>query len=232
MTINRRFVLKGVALGSGAGLAMGNSMHELAEAFYVDGSVTLALVDGSTVEPVFLQGALMAAGTRLQVQRSSSDLDFIRGLEREMRAGQPLRVIGLLDDGTATLVVDMARSAGARVQWLGQHSAAGAFVHHRLLTTDVAEYCFMQLGNDLLACGAGFGLREVRINGATAPRQLGATAQHGNHSAQWAASLGYVLASLGTHQPAASRAVSPANLRLTGSFVSFSIEVPGSLSNG
>lgn len=198
MSINRRVVLKGAALASSVGLALGGAIPALASAPNTPGraaQTVLALVNHSAAAALFLQGASAAAGVELQVQRASLDMDVMLELERQMRSGPARRIIGLLDDASATLVVDMARSAGAHLQWLGQHSAAsGITTHHHLFAADRAE----------------------------PPGQL----PHRNEqSAQWATSLGYRLAALGT-QPDMKAPLAPsANRPLSGSFVSFSIKV-------
>lgn len=229
MSVNRRFVLKGMALGSAAALALGGSAQALADiatapAGNAVATPALVLVNGGAAEADFLHGAGAALGSQMRIQRVGSDLAFMLDFERQLRSGQPLRVIGLLDDACAALVVDMARSAGARIQWLGQHTAAAGLTRHRLLNTDIAEGCSRQLSRQLHACGAGFSLSEERQNSVAPPRQLAATPRRGNPSGQWASSLGYLLASLGTGQRMSSPRAPAASEALTGSYVSFSIE--------
>lgn len=229
MNANRRFVLKSMALSGMAGLAMGRSIRALAGTTAAPAAAAaarpvLALVNPGAAESGFLHGAI-AAGPRLRVQRVGRDLGFMLDFERVLRSGQPMRVIGLLDDASATLVVDLARSAGARVQWLGQHTAKAGFTRHRVLNTELAEGCARHLGRQLHACGAGFSLTEERLNGTLAPRQLAGSSRMGSRSGQWAASIGYLLASLGTRTAMTTPLTPAANTPVTGSFVSFSIEV-------
>lgn len=229
MNMNRRFVLKSMALGGVAGLTMGRSMRALAgppaaPAAGAAARPVLALVNADAAASGFLQGAI-AAGPRLRVQRVDRDLGFMLDLERVLRSSQPMRLIGLLDDASATLVMDLARSAGARVQWVGQHTAKAGFTRHRVLNTDMAEGCARQLGRQLHRCGGGFSLTEERLNGTPAPRQLAGTARQGSRSGQWASGIGYLLASLGTRAAMAAPLTPAANRPVTGSFVSFSIEV-------
>ncbi|GLZ27609.1 TPA: hypothetical protein L3923_006360 [Pseudomonas aeruginosa] len=227
MTINRRFLLKGMALSGLAGLAMAGPVRALAGQSSAPSAAAaarpvLALVSAGAAESVFLRGAQAAAGSQLQVQRFDQDLDRLLSFERQLRSGQPLRVIGLLDDATATLVLDMARSAGARVQWLGQHNTVAGVTQHRLLNTEVAEGCARQISRQLHACGAGFHIAEERQGSLASPRQLSAPARGGEHAAEWASAIGYQLASLGGRP--AKPAPAPASTVLSGSFVSFSIE--------
>lgn len=229
MNVNRRFVLKSMALSGIAGLAMGGSLRALAGTAATandastGGHPVVALASEGAVELAFLHGAMKASGSRLRVQRVSRELAFMLDFERQVRSSQATRIIGLLDDASATLVVAMARSAGARVQWLGQHTAEAGFTRHHLLTTELAEGCSQQLSRHLHACGAGFSLNEERHNGSMAPRQLTGPACSGNQSAQWAASIGHLLASLGA-RPALATPLAPATSKpVTGRFASFSI---------
>jgi len=227
MSVSRRFVLKGMALSSIAGLAAGGSLRALAGTSAIPtgigtGAPLLTLVDGSTAEQPFLHGALAGGGNRIRMQRVNHDLDVVLGFERQLRSAQPLRVIGLLDDAAATLVVDMARSAGAQVLWLGEHSAEGGFSRHRLMTTPAAANCSREFTNHLRDCGAGFSLDKAQSDGA-AIRQLAQPVQ-GGRDAQWLASLGYLLASLDNPKALAAPAAPPLNKPVTGSFVSFAIE--------
>lgn len=227
MTMNRRFVLKGMALGGMAGLTMGRMPGAGASAGSIDPVASrpiLALVNGGAAESAFLHGAIAASGPQLQMQRVGLDLGFMLDFERRLRSDRTTGVIGLLDDASAVLLVDMARSAGARVQWLGQHNAEAGFSRHHLITTDIAEGCSRQLSRQLHACGAGFSLDEEHRDGAISLRRLTGPAQRNEQSAQWAAGVGHLLASLGTRPALAAPLVPSTGRPVIGSFVSFSIE--------
>jgi hypothetical protein len=133
-------------------------------------------------------------------------------------------IIGLVDDASAALIVDLARSAGARVQWLGQHRATPHASQHRLLSAEAASGCAPQLGLSLNACGSGFSLTEQRMHSLQAPLQASATARNRDSSDQWAATLGYTLAALGTTSDRQAPLIARRPVPLTGNFVSFSIE--------
>lgn len=229
MRVNRRSVLKSLAMTGVVGL--GSSLRALAGTPFTEGAirvvqpVVLALVNEGPVEQAFLRGAAHAGSARLQVQSAGSNLAYMLDFERQLRISRTTRIIGLLDDTAATLVVDMARSAGARLQWLGQHSAEAGISRHHLLTTDVAEGCCRRLARHLQACGAGFSLIEERYDGSMPPRQLDGPICRGSHSTQWALGIGYLLASLGARPLRAAPLAPPASKPLTGSFVSFSIEI-------
>jgi len=227
MSIDRRSFLKGMALGGAAGVVLSRSLPALgapaSSPVYRAVHPVLALVGDGAAAAAFLQGAQAAAGAQLRVQRVNPELGFMLDFERHLRAGRPLRVIGLLDDAAATLVLDLARSAGARIHWVGQHTAESGTTRHRLLNTDLAEGCARQFSRQLHACGAGFTLNEERQGGTAPARQLAGPARNGAGSAQWAASVGYLLATLGTPPTMTSRATAQSAM-LSGSFVSFSIE--------
>lgn len=194
MTVNRRFLLKGMALGGISGLTL-SSLPALAGSATTPSTAHIAatvltLVNDTTAESAFLQAALQANGSRLHVQKVGAELGFMLNFERLLRAGQPQRVIGLLDDAAATLVIDMARSAGARVLWLGQHSTVADVTYHRLLTADNDENYARQLGQS---------------------------------SAQWMGHLGHHLASPHANRAAMTPFTPVASAPLSGSFVSFSI---------
>lgn len=227
MSVNRRFVLKGMALSSIAGLAINSSVRALAGTTATaptanTSAPVLVLLNEGAAESGFLYGTTAASDSQLTVQRVGADLGFVLNFERQLRSGQPMRVIGLLDDASATLLVDIARSAGARMQWLGQHTANLRFTCHHLLSTALAESCSLQLTRQLQACGAGFNLQEERQSGLMTSRLLAAPTQQDN---QWIPSLGYLLASLGADAAVPAPMMPVGSKPLTGSFVSFSIEV-------
>jgi len=227
MSVDRRFVLKGMALGSLAGLTMGAALPSMAGPHAAPGESSgrplLALVGQGAQNSAFVQG-VRAAGGQPQLQQVDTSLGFMLGLESQLRSGQPMQVIGLLDDASAALVIDLARSAGTRVNWIGQHMAAVGQSRHHLVNTQLAEGCSRQLSRQLHACGAGFTLNEERQNSAAPARQLGGPARSTEHSEQWAASVGYLLSSLGTRRPAMAPLVTASRTPLSSSFVSFSIE--------
>ncbi|MCK0509660.1 hypothetical protein [Aromatoleum buckelii] len=229
MSVNRRFVLKSMALGSIAGVTMGSAVRALAAGTAAPSATAaarpvLALANEGAAQSIFLYGALAAGGPRLQVQRVGCDPGFMLDFERQLRSRQPMRVIGLLDDASAALLVDIARSGGARMQWLGQHTVEAAFSRHHLLDTDSAEGCSQQFSRQLQACGAGFSLNEERQNGPIGPRRMSGPSRSAGQSAQWASSIGYLLASLGTRTTLTAPLAPVASTPITGSFVSFSIE--------
>jgi hypothetical protein len=188
------------------------------------GGTTLALVPPGFADSAFVQGARASMDqSSLLVQQISSELTFLLDFEQQWLSGQHSRVIGLLDDATATPLLDLARSAGARMLWLGHHTSGSAWSRHRLLTTRLGDGCARQLGRQLQACGAGFTL-DVERQGAAVARQMTGPSRNGDNPSQWAASIGYLLGSLGNRHAGKVQPLPPGRAPLTGSFVSFLID--------
>ena len=228
MNVSRRFVLKGMALSGMAGVAtahgvlpaMANSLAGMSGRHAHD--QTLVLVGAGLTESPFVAGAQAAAGARLQTRVLTHELDGLLAFERGLRV-RGLHVIALLDDATATLALDLARGAGARVQWVGHHAGEEGFSSHSVLSTEASRHCARELGLRLAACGAGYRLHEERQGGHPVVRSQGSPpARHAGAGSVWASDLGYVLASL-AGPPAMPAPVSARPTRLDGRFVSFSI---------
>ena len=228
MTIDRRSIIKGMALCGVAGPILGGARPVHAAAgmpAQVAARTTLVLVSAGAADSAFVRGA--RAGTHapvLQVRQASHDLAFVLDLEKQLRDSPSMHVIGLLDDALATPLLDLARSAGARVPWLGHHTADAGMSRHRLLTTRLTEGCAHQFGRHLKACGAGFTLVEERQDNATAARRLAGYSRSRVHADQWASSVGYLLASRAAHEVESASLLPAGSASLLGSFVSFSIE--------
>lgn len=134
MDTNRRLVLKGLGLGGIAGFAMVNSPRALSSStLSAETLPRLALVNDGIVGQAFLHGAATAGGPKLHALTIRPDLSDILNLQQLLLSSHPMRIIALLDDATGTLALDAARNAGARVQWLCQHTARGNNAHHHLL---------------------------------------------------------------------------------------------------
>lgn len=208
MTVNRRFLLKGMTLGGISGLALGTALPTLASTIPTSTNAvnTLTLVNATTAHTPFLQAARQANPSAMRVQTLSTDLGAMLEFNQLLRSGQPLRVIGLLDDAAATLVIDLARGAGARIHWLGQHSTAAGITWHRLLGPDNTEHYSRQLSQQSAQWMAQLG---HHLGGHL---HLGSQPHAGFAADHIAAPL--------TQPPSVSTAGTP----VTGSFVSFSIE--------
>lgn len=230
MRVNRRFVLRGMAVSGVAGWFMQTTRHALAGTAAMPvaaaaGRPLLALVNDDTAGAVFLRGAKASSGTRLQVSTASRELAFLLGVERRLRSGPSMRVIGLLDDAAATLVLDLARGAGARLAWLGHHTAEGGTTRHQLRITDNASGYAQAFGRQLRASGAAFEITEEREGGRAPPRRTSAPPRSIEPVGTWAFGLGGTLASM---DPQQATSVAPSlhdAPDFTGRFVSFLIDV-------
>lgn len=227
MNIERRSLLKGMALGGLAGVAMGSSGLAMSKAMLggqAQALPTLVLVNGEALGTAFVEGVKASPAARFaEVQRTDLSLDFVLGLQQRLDSGRPQRIIGLVDDASAALILDLARSSGARVQWLGQHSANGSHSRHQSLSAERAHGCAVQLGHSLQACGSGFALSDQPQHGG-APLHLAAAPRHTDSQGQWATTLGHTLAGLGGTDTAQAPRTALRHPALAGQFVSFSIE--------
>jgi len=221
MNLERRTLLKGMALGAASSVALSlpGSAFAGGLAQQRSGAPALVLLDRPARNSAFFQGILAAApGASPRVLQASADGTFLSALDAQLRAGG--EVLGLLDDASALLAVEHARSAGARVRWLGQHSVVDGHSRHRLLSAEASHGCASRLGHALALCGAGFALDESRFDGARAPLQLQAAPRSTGQEEQWAVALGFALAGAAPGRLAPSAVASP----LSGHFVSFSIQ--------
>jgi hypothetical protein len=228
MHVTRRSFIKSVALGGFAGVLMARPGRTLARAAAgVRTRPVLALVSGVAERSAFLQGiAETVPGEFLQVQRADHGMGFVRDFNQLLRSGQPTRIIGLVDDASAALIVELARASGARVPWLGYHAASSGHSRHRLLSTESTRGCAIRLGRQLSAYGAGFSLSEQRPHHAETSFELAARPRNGaaGDSDRWAAALGFILAAPDTAQSAWAPPATGTRPPLAGNFVSFAIE--------
>ncbi|MND86036.1 hypothetical protein D3C80_779840 [compost metagenome] len=229
MNVERRSLLKGMAIGGLAGVALSSSSLSLANSVLGRSAhaqaASLALVSAEVAHSAFVQGLQASpAAPQLQVIPAGLELALMLELQQRLASGQAQRLIGLLDDASAALIVDLARSAGARVQWLGQHSTHAGQSRHRLLSAQASHGCALQLGQQLHACGQGFSLHEQRLHSPAPTLQL-ASAKRGVAGDQWAATLGYALAVLGSTDTGQAPLLASRPSALTGTYVSFSIAV-------
>lgn len=211
MTLNRRFVLKGMAMSGIAGWAMGRLARGRAWAAAPTGSPAVplhgpapaplrALTREGPLADVFLLGAGAAGESRPQGWVAAPGMSFLLDVGRELRRGESVRIIGLLDDASATLVVDLARNVGARLLWLGHHAVTGGTSRHVLRSTAGTAFCASDLAARLQACGAGFDVTEERHGSRAKSRHWSAAARSPAlgqaQSAVWAWHVGDLLASL------------------------------------
>lgn len=223
MNIQRRSLLKGmVAGGVGCGLLGASSLAMARAKTFTSGKQQMLIVTSSAEAEQTFRDGVRAARPEAAFETLRSDLSpaFLATLEKHLRSGHPSRILGLVDDASAAVIVQLARSADARVAWVGQHHIEPGQARHSLLVSRSSRNCTLHFGEQLNRCGSGYELKEQRPQGGGRPLVL-ASARSGNTG--WGASLGYALA-----QPAdgidgiASQA---AALSLYGRYVSFLIEV-------
>lgn len=232
MTVNRRFVLKGMALGGMTGLALSGAVPSLAGMLSVPSPGSSAPRDvialtGGAPASSFAGGVFAAVGKTVPLLNPGQDVSALLTFERTLRQPGARRVVGLLDDASATLVLDLARSAGARVLWVGQHYGNGEVIRHRLIAGDLAQACTQAFSGQLASCGAAvhheLSPRGVAFTpGAGSSGRL-STVSHRGGELDWVSSLGYLLASIGA-EPAVAAPATRGALPPHGSFVSFLIE--------
>ena len=230
MEINRRLVLKGFALGSVAGWAAHGSIDWLAaspgeRSAPSSAPPLLAFVNDDAAGSMFLHGAAIASGARLQAERVDTGFAFLTRFERLLSAGsRPTRIIGLLDNASATLAVDLARAHGARVQWLGLHTSEAGFTRHRVFDTDRSAGSLVDLARRLEVDGTAFELIEERRSRIASSTRWAPPHRGGRSTADWASGVGYALASLVAPLAAPwTRAAPRVEPGPSGSFASFSI---------
>ena len=124
MSIDRRLVLKGLAAVGFAMTSLRFAHAGTAAGVPLTVSQTLAavtpLVTGSAHDSEFLAGVQAAAQSQGLVQ---NEVIHLRGLDaavfsrlrRMLQDGEPATLVGLADDASATLILDLVRSAGGRV---------------------------------------------------------------------------------------------------------------------
>lgn len=234
MDAQRRLLLKGMVVGGlsgpgliGSGMSLANDPAK--SAMHAESTKPiLALVNDRAEYSAFIQGVQAADHSgSLQLHDTSLGLDFLLTLQRHVQDARGEYIVGLVDDTCGTLIVELARAAGARVYWLGQHAVSLDRSHHQLLSSQMADGCAASLIQQLVVHGAscdldrqpaGRGIQSSRLTQnlcGAADRDRG----------QWAVGLGHALASLGrTVIPAAPR-MDAGLMPATGHFISFAFEI-------
>lgn len=232
MNIQRRLLLKGMAMGSISGLGLARPGIILAdELTHTTGSTpVLLLVNSETRYSAFYQGVQAAVGPgSLQVQITDPGMDFLLVVQRHIRDGQGRRVVGLVDDAGATLIVDQARAAGAHMYWLSQHAVGPDHSRHQLWTTRIGcsrETLFSHQPVTCDAQGTGPSLSKGNAGESWVPCRL---TSHGCDEVntvgeQWVANLGLILADSGWTVSATAPRADAGPALLPGHFVSFAFE--------
>ena len=228
MDQKRRFFLKG-ALASGAGSVMlgGSGLAQAAlNLGRADAGLvpTRVLASAAALQTSFGAGAraARAQGQSVELVRADSAAQVLGLLEQSVQQGQPLRLVGLVDDAMGELLVAQARRAGLRMSWLGQHSAEAGSTRHQVINANAGQSALLALGEQLKGEAAGFVLQAQQPFAAGRDLNL-VSASQGAVSGHWAAHLGYAL--VAPQQPVDVASLPANSERLDGRFVSFVIEV-------
>lgn len=152
MSTDRRTLLKGLAaVGlafSGGSLARAADFRLPNNAATGDAGMTLtAVVSGGAADSAFLAGVTAAALQRGMQQQPALRLDGLDGsllshIHTLAQDAQQAMLVGLVDDATAVVLLDVVRSAGGRV--LSQQ-------HHRLGSDSTAAQLAANLGRELVS---------------------------------------------------------------------------------
>lgn len=153
MHTDRRSVLKGLAAAGLAMVAMpwaqATSAPGIRDAASAGARVS-ALVSGSALDAAFLagvqQGVNAPAGQSLSTQPLKGlDAATFGQLNQLLNDGSETLLVGLIDDASAAIVIDLVRSAGGRVLSLQ---------HHRADNSSAGAQWAQALGQSLLAAKA------------------------------------------------------------------------------
>jgi hypothetical protein len=207
MEIGRRPFMKGLAAVGVA--ASGVSISDLTTQ---TGAAAAGAVASDAVHPVSVLicgdplGAAFLAGARAGALPNvptvlQSDREGMVNLRRFFDlwdADHASRIVGMVDDANAAIIVESARAKGVRQFWLGHHcvSAAADIVRHNLLTT-IAAHAHVALFADLLRkTGEPFQLIDRSLSAETGPTELlvDEVSEVNVHvTSDWAATLGALL---------------------------------------
>jgi len=224
MDPKRRSFLKGTLATGASGLVLSNS--GLVQAAINQSSAqqpTLVLTSSPEVEDSFAAGVRAALPHNADISSLRTDASNpLPAIDAALRGKQAMRLIGLVDDATGELIIAMARRAGARISWLGQHAADAHQTRHQVVNSQSAKAATLSLAEQLHHEQAGFRLKAEQPFVRSKALDLHSN-RTGITSSHWAAHLGHALTQPNsyvdaTHLPAGSK-------RLQGRFVSFVIEV-------
>lgn len=231
MDIQRRLLLKGMVLGgiSSLGFAKAGTGLTGDSIGFVKPMPILVLVNGRIGHSAFLEGVRAAAGRTdlLQVHDTDLGLDFLLALQHYIQSTQGRLIVGLVDDASATLIVDLARTAGARMHWLGQHAVGPGQSRHRLSDSRITGDYGTLFNGRLVAHGFDIDSGKQQTEKKRVTHESVSYVRNGTpDSQQWATDLGFILAGNGRHTAfSAIPQVSTGPASLAGYFVSFAFEI-------
>ena len=141
MQTDRRSLLKGLAAAgltvAGMGWAQAATSAPTAGATSATASDSLLALtsagQGCALEQAFVAGVQSARGNAVHTSLQGLDSAAFNRLDQLLTDSQDTLLVGLLDDASATLVLDLVRSAGGRVLQEQQHrvdGSASAWAHN------------------------------------------------------------------------------------------------------
>lgn len=132
MQTDRRSLLKGLTAAglavSGMGLAQVASALTGKTAASSDVLAVTSSLHGSTLDAAFVAGVQGSARDAAHTSLQGLDGTAFKQLGELLADGQETLLVGLLDDASATLVLDLVRSAGGRVLAVENHRVDGTAV--------------------------------------------------------------------------------------------------------
>lgn len=174
----------------------------------------IAVTHEDLVNSAFMAGVAAAQPRELH-RLKSADYASLAALIGQTHSN----LLGLIDHSNAAILVQLARHQGAKVHWLGQHTATASGMSHNIVKSGNTDACHSKLFEDLIACPTRHYVREQGI----AARMI--AGQGAQHPQQWAANLGLLLSDWRNPHPAfAALQLTAVNDTAPGSFVSFFIE--------
>ena len=130
MQTDRRSLLKGLAAAglavSGMGLAQAATMLTGKTAATADVLAVTSALHNSALDAAFVAGVQSAAGGAAHTGLQGLDSVAFNQLSKLLADGKETVLVGLLDDASATLVLDLVRSAGGRVLAVDNHRVSSA----------------------------------------------------------------------------------------------------------
>jgi len=225
MNPKRRSFLKGALATGAAGSAMLGSagLAQAAMQMKTNSMPTLILASDAAVEASFAAGVKAALSGSTEVTLLRTDrISPLTTVQKALQSKRPMRLVGMVDDATGELLTAMARSAGARMTWLGQHAADASQTRHQVISGQTAMGSALALGEQLQQDAAGFRFKAEQPFANKTALELSA-ARSGTTSCHWAAHLGHAL--MQPNAPVDAAYLPAQSKRLEGRFVSFVIEV-------
>lgn len=122
MNNQRRQVLKGMVLTGSALGSLGSSVTTWASPVQQEPPLHVILTPGQCAS-AFLSGVqAYQPASAPQVLYTSTDLSFLRQWQTLLEQTGPKKILGLVDDASATIVIDLLRSAQGRLHWQAHHA--------------------------------------------------------------------------------------------------------------